>query len=99
MAVFYVPDIAHYRKSPGLNIDPEEVCPSLVARTEEELDAKLSAWLAAPETYPWAEFERFVGGSFDNSGFNPAEDLVAFVDREYPGLLEGPVVNESAALA
>lgn len=99
MAVFYVPDIAHYRKSPGLNIDPEEVCPSLVARTEEELDAKLSAWLAAPETYPWAEFECFVGGSFENSGFNPAEDLVAFVDREYPGLLEGPVVNESAALA
>lgn len=86
MVLFYAPDIAHYRTSPGLNVDPEEKCPSLVAHTEDELGSKLSAWLANPGEYPWAEMKRFVGTSFVGSGCNPAEDLVVFVGQTYPGL-------------
>ena len=87
MALFYVPDIAHYRKSPGLNIDPQKKCPSLVARTEKELDEKIRAWVTHPEEYPWHEFQYFVGQAFEGSGLNPATDLVSFVQREYPDLL------------
>lgn len=87
MALFYVPDIAHYRKSPGLNIDPQKKCPSLVARTEKELDEKIRAWVIHPEEYPWHEFQYFVGQAFEGSGLNPATDLVSFVQREYPDLL------------
>lgn len=87
MALFYVPDIAHYRKSPGLNIDPQEKCPSLVARTEEELDEKIRAWTECPEEYPWQEFQNFIGQAFEGSGFDPAADLVSFIQQEYPDLL------------
>ena len=86
MVLFYVPDIEHYRVSPGLNVDPEEMCPSLVAHTEDELNSKLSIWLAHPEEYPWGEMERFVGSAFEGSGSNPAEDIAAFIYQAYPGL-------------
>ena len=100
MVAFYVPDIAHYRTSPGLNIDPEQRCPSLVAKTESELSEMLCSWLRNPASYPWNELEAFVGSeAFAGSGCDPAEDLVAFIEREYPGLMEGTVVRESAAFA
>lgn len=86
MVLFYAPDIAYYRTSPGLNVDPEEKCPSLVAHTEDELNSKLSIWLAHPEEYPWGEMERFVGSAFEGSGSNPAEDIAAFIYQAYPGL-------------
>lgn len=100
MVAFYVPDIAHYRTSPGLNVDPEELCPNLVVKTEMDLDRKLREWLGNPASYPWNELEEFVGtGAFAGSGCDPAEDLVAFLDREYPGLMGEPELRESAALA
>lgn len=97
MVLFYVPDIAHYRTSPGLNIDPEEKCPSLVARTEEELSSRLSAWLAHPEEYPWGEMERFVGSAFEGSGSNPADDLASFIGQAYPNLYSKPKATEAPA--
>lgn len=97
MVLFYVPDIEHYRVSPGLNVDPEEMCPSLVARTEDELSSKLSAWLACPEEYPWDEMERFVGSAFEGSGCNPAEEIAAFIYQAYPGLFGRLEAAEASA--
>ncbi len=87
MVCFYVPDIEHYKVSPGLNINPEDLCPDLVAKTEMELDQKLRGWLSHPETYPWAQLDNFVGDAFAGSGPDPAADLVAFLGEKYPGLL------------
>lgn len=97
MVLFYVPDIEHYRVSPGLNVDPEEMCPSLVARTEDELGSKLSAWLACPEEYPWDEMERFVGSAFEGSGCNPAEEIATFIYQAYPGLFGRLEAAEASA--
>lgn len=97
MVLFYVPDIEHYRVSPGLNVDPEEMCPSLVARTEDELSSKLSAWLACPEGYPWDEMERFVGSAFEGSGCNPAEEIATFIYQAYPGLFGRLEAAEASA--
>jgi CDP-glycerol glycerophosphotransferase (TagB/SpsB family) len=89
MLVFYVPDIAHYRISPGLNADPEALCPALVAKTEFELNEKISSWLNNPVTYPWHELENFVGDAFVGCGCDPATDLVHFIGEHHPGLFEG----------
>lgn len=97
MVLFYVPDIEHYRVSPGLNVDPEEMCPSLVARAEDELGSKLSAWLARPEEYPWDEMERFVGSAFEGSGCNPAEEIATFIYQAYPGLFGRLEAAEASA--
>lgn len=91
MVAFYVPDIAHYRTSPGLNIDPEELCPSLVAKNEMELNELLYGWLRNPATYPWEELQAFVGDAFTGCGYDPAMELVGFLGERYPGLLGEPV--------
>lgn len=90
MVCFYIPDVEHYKVSPGLNINPEELCPGLVAKTELELAEKLQAFVASPESYPWQELENFVGDAFTGSGSDPAADLVCFLDEKYPGLLGVP---------
>lgn len=90
MVCFYIPDVEHYKVSPGLNINPEELCPGLVAKTELELAEKLQAFVASPESYPWQELENFVGDAFTGSGSDPAADLVRFLDEKYPGLLGAP---------
>ncbi len=99
MVAFYVPDIAHYRTSPGLNIDPEELCPHLVAKTEMELNEKLYGWLRDPASYPWNELEQFVGDAFTGSGYDPAHDLVRFIDEQYPGLMGGQAYSTHPAAA
>lgn len=75
---FFVPDIAHYRESPGLNIDPIEVCPGLCAFNEMELLAKLDSWVREPGLYPRNELKAFADGAFEGSGEDPAEDLAMF---------------------
>lgn len=77
--VFFVPDIEHYRLSPGLNIDPTNVCPKLCASTQDELLAMLEAWAQHPEAYPREQLERFVDGAFEGSGEDPAADIADFV--------------------
>ena len=77
--VFFVPDIEHYRRSPGLNVDLAQACPQLCAATQEELLAKLDAWARDPETYPQNELEGFIDGAFEGSGEDPAADLADFV--------------------
>lgn len=76
---FFVPDIAHYRESPGLNVDPTQACPGLCAADETALLAKLDRWAREPETYPQDELEAFIDGAFEGSGEDPAEDLARFV--------------------
>lgn len=77
--VFFVPDIDHYRVSPGLNVDPTEVCPGLCAHDESELLGKLNAWTRDSGSYPESELRAFVDGAFEGSGSDPAEDLARFV--------------------
>lgn len=80
--VFFVPDIEHYRLSPGLNIDPTNVCPKLCAPTQDELLAMLETWAQHPETYPHEQLERFIDGAFEGSGEDPAADIADFVLRK-----------------
>ena len=76
---FFVPDIDYYLKSPGLNVDPTKVCPGLCAQDQETLLRKLRAWAEDPAAYPQGELDAFVGGMFEGSGDDPAEDLARFV--------------------
>lgn len=76
---FFVPDIEHYLESPGLNVNPLEVCPGLCAQDADELLDKLAAWADDPVAYPDDELERFIDGAFAGSGEDPAEDLATFV--------------------
>lgn len=55
---FYIPDIQYYRLSPGLNADPLELCPGLVADTPEQLAAMLASWAAEPSAYPHQQLQR-----------------------------------------
>lgn len=75
---FFVPDIAHYRESPGLNVDQTQACPGLCAADEATLLAKLDRWARESETYPQDELEAFIDGAFEGSGEDPAEDLARF---------------------
>ena len=77
-AVFYIPDIDHYRRSPGLNSDPALLCPDLVAFSAQELVAKLDAWRHDPDSYPFDQFERFVEDSFEGASDDPALAIVEF---------------------
>lgn len=75
---FYIPDIQYYRLSPGLNADPLELCPGLVADTPEQLAAMLASWAAEPSAYPHQQLQRFVGDSFANCAEDPAGELATF---------------------
>ena len=77
--VFYVPDIEHYRLSPGLNADPTALCPNLTAQSAVELVSRLSGWVQGAAAYPMNEFEAFVCGAFEGSGDDPAKAIVEFV--------------------
>ena len=76
---FFVPDIDYYLQSPGLNVDPTKVCPELCAQDQETLLRKLRVWAKDPASYPQGELDAFVGGMFEGSGDDPAEDLARFV--------------------
>ena len=63
--LFYIPDIASYSVSPGLNSNPAQLCPGLCAFDERKL-AQLVAKIAEnPKTYPQSEFESFAASAFD----------------------------------
>lgn len=76
---FFIPDIEHYRVSPGLNADPTILCPDLVVNNETELCSLLSMWVQGESIYPAHELETFVDGSFEGSGDDPSKDIVEFV--------------------
>ena len=75
---FYVPDIDHYRESPGLNADPVRLCPDLAMQSAIELVSRLSDWVQGAVIYPTHELETFVCGAFEGSGDDPAKDIVNF---------------------
>lgn len=75
---FYIPDIGHYRSSPGLNADPAFLCPGITASSPGELADLLERWSTDHETYPHDELERFIGDSFIGCSSNPAEDIASF---------------------
>lgn len=79
---FFVPDIEHYRLSPGLNADPLELCPGLCATDAFELKDMLSGWVRDSSTYPQEELEAFAKSAFEGSGEDPAEDLARFAVEE-----------------
>ncbi|MEY8562504.1 CDP-glycerol glycerophosphotransferase family protein [Eggerthellaceae bacterium 3-80] len=79
---FYTPDVDHYCKTPGLNINPVVSAPDIVALDEQQLLEKLKAWHDAPEEYPWGAFESFVGQSFEGAPKDPAKALVALTGSD-----------------
>lgn len=78
MVGFYIPDIAHYRSSPGLNADPALLCLGITASSPRELADLLEQWSTDHEAYPHDELERFIGDSFIGCSSNPAEDIASF---------------------
>ncbi len=73
---FYTPDLEHYMDTPGLNANPVELSPTLVAETLEELVGCMDAYAKDPTGYDWAAFETFVGQSFEGAAKDPAQALV-----------------------
>lgn len=76
---FYVPDIDHYCETPGLNANPVDLAPEIVAQSEQELQGMLQAWRADPVSYPWEALRNFVGDSFANAPKDPAVTLVKLI--------------------
>lgn len=80
--LFYVPDIDSYRDSPGLNIDPEAVCPSIVFREAEELVDALRKYSAGEKPYPGEELDRFMRGMFAEPHSSATEAVAEFVFKK-----------------
>lgn len=82
---FYVPDIEEYRISPGLATDPGKLAPGLCLETPEALLDFLDAIFApdadadgAPDRYPAAERDAFVGTTLSACGPGSAARIVDF---------------------
>ncbi len=63
--LFYVPDIEGYRKSPGLNIDPSNLCPELAIGSEKELACLLAHTIR--DGHKNGQFCTFVSDSISES--------------------------------
>lgn len=59
--LFYVPDVECYRKTPGLNADPLELCPGASAGSLERIKELLVS--ALDGDYTWRQIKEFVSGS------------------------------------
>lgn len=46
--VFYIPDLDMYLRSPGLNANPQELCPSICTKSEEDLVERIGQALKTP---------------------------------------------------
>lgn len=64
--VFYVADLELYLVSPGLNVNPAEVCPGICASTEDELVQLVARFAANPAAYPTEQLEAFAAPAFDH---------------------------------
>ena len=62
--VFFVPDLESYLKSPGLNVNPYEICPHLCAFDASQLTTLIGQFLAEPASYPFEELEAFCSPAF-----------------------------------
>ena len=74
--LFYVPDIEEYRDSPGLNTDPEVISPEITFRDMDALIAFLQQVVFGDASYCDFPLKRFVGDTFDEFPFSPAEKIV-----------------------
>lgn len=63
--IFYVPDLESYRVSPGLNADPQRLCPELCVYDSDELKARLQSLANSPDTYPQTALAAFAASGFD----------------------------------
>ena len=64
---FYVADLDSYLVSPGLNVNPAEICPGICARTEEELAQLVAGFAANPGAYPVEQLEAFAAPAFEHA--------------------------------
>lgn len=71
--LFYVSDLERYRKSPGLNADPEKLAPGLCIHDEDELLQVLSKLTDAEKPYPFEELARFACDAFDEDTMDMCE--------------------------
>jgi hypothetical protein len=62
--LFFVPDIEAFKISPGLNIDPEQVAPEIIAKQSSELYGMLASFVAGESAYPQGALDSFVGDTF-----------------------------------
>ena len=65
LVVFYIPDIDEYSQSPGLNANPQALCPGMCAMDSEELLALMSRFLCDPSSYPHEQLDTFAASAFD----------------------------------
>ena len=64
--VFYMPDIDEYLESPGLNVNPLQVCPGISFTDCKELLLFIVDLALGEVEYPDEEFDRFLDGAFVN---------------------------------
>lgn len=83
---FYVPDVDEYLESPGLNLNPVEVCPEISFRTEADLQEALRAWSSGDAAYPQKAMDAFMAGAFGpRSDQGAAADLADFAISQIQG--------------
>lgn len=64
--LFYVPDIEEYRKSPGLNSDPQILAPKITFTSRESLVGYLSGLISGSVEYDQTDFDAFIGETFSS---------------------------------
>ena len=74
--LFYISDLERYRKSPGLNADPEELAPGLCIHDENELLQALSELTDTGKPYPFEELACFACDAFDEGTM----DMCRFIE-------------------
>lgn len=76
--IFYIPDYESYEESPGINADPVKLCPSLCARTEEELVELVNKTLE-DSSQSLAALEAFAGPAFEGAQDASSDLLLTFL--------------------
>ena len=69
--IFYMPDLESYRISPGLNADPQDLCPELCVYDADDLRIRLQSLAIDFAAYPHDALARFAA-----SGFDPETDTL-----------------------
>ena len=64
--MFYVADLDSYLVSPGLSVNPAEVCPAICARDEDELVHLVTRIAESPASYPFDQLESFAAPAFEH---------------------------------
>lgn len=84
--LFYVPDIDDYRKTPGLNADPQRLAPEIAYKSEAALTAHIAQFTNNSHEYPESSFSEFLGDVFVSCETDIAVRIAIFSMRMIEGI-------------